>query len=92
MPVLLHLSPQDVTNIKDSWASVERQLIEVGVRVFICLLENQPNIKRTFRKYRSKRHSELRCVCNTIPMFCIYVQSKLKILYTLFEQCQLYYC
>ena len=57
---LLHLRPQDVTNIKESWVSVEQQLVEVGIRVFISLLENQPNIKRTFRKYRSKRHSELR--------------------------------
>jgi len=59
MPVL-HLKPNDVTNIKESWTSVEQQLVEVGIRVFISLLENQPNIKRTFRKYRSKRHSELR--------------------------------
>ena len=59
MPVL-HLLPKDVTNIKESWASVEQLLVEVGIRVFICVLENQPNIKRTFRKYRSKRHSELR--------------------------------
>jgi hypothetical protein len=57
---LLNLRPQDVTNIKESWASVEQQLVEVGIRVFISLLENQPNIKRTFRKYRNKRHSELR--------------------------------
>ena len=61
MPVL-HLKPNDVTNIKESWTSVEQQLVEVGIRVFISLLENQPNIKRTFRKYRSKRHSELRFV------------------------------
>ena len=59
MPVL-QLLPKDVTNIKESWASVEQLLVEVGIRVFICVLENQPNIKRTFRKYRSKRHSELR--------------------------------
>ena len=61
MPVL-HLKPNDVTNIKESWTSVEQQLVEVGIRVFISLLENQPNIKRTFRKYRSKRHSELRFI------------------------------
>ena len=61
MPVL-HLKPNDVTNIKESWTSVEQQLVEVGIRVFISLLENQPNIKRTFRKYRSKRHSELRLI------------------------------
>ena len=57
---LINLRPLDVTNIKESWHSVEQQLVEVGIRVFISLLENQPNIKRTFRKYRSKRHSELR--------------------------------
>ena len=51
---------QDIANIKDSWATVERQLFGLGVRVFISLLESQPNIKRTFRQYRSKRHSELR--------------------------------
>ena len=71
MPVLLYLRPQDVANIKSSWASVERQLVEVGVRVFISLLENQPNIKRTFRKYRSKRHSELRYILLTIRTILI---------------------
>ena len=59
---VLPLLPKDVTNIKESWASVEQQLVEVGIRVFVSILENQPNIKRTFRKYRSKRHSELRYI------------------------------
>ena len=60
MPIPLYLQPQDINNIRDSWATVERQLFNLGVRVFISLLENQPTIKRTFRQYRSKRHSELR--------------------------------
>ena len=79
MPVL-QLKPNDVTNIKESWTSVEQQLVEVGIRVFISLLENQPNIKRTFRKYRSKRHSELRFIRFNLLLLIPDIES-MRILY-----------
>jgi len=56
----IYLQPQEIVHIQGSWATVERQLFNLGARVFISLMENQPNIKRTFRQYRNKRHSELR--------------------------------
>ena len=48
----IYLQPQEIVHIQGSWATVERQLFNLGARVFISLMENQPNIKRTFRQYR----------------------------------------
>lgn len=61
MPIVIQLAPGDVANIKASWSSIECQLLQVGIRVFLVLFETQPNnLKRTFRQFRGKRHSELR--------------------------------
>ena len=45
--------------------------------MFIVLFETQPNIKRTFRQYRGKKHSELR-INEDLQRSIMYLMSILK--------------
>ena len=50
---------------------------QVGVQVFLVLFETQPNMKRTFRQYRGKKHSELR-INEDFQQLIMYLMSILK--------------
>ena len=50
---------------------------KVGVQVFLVLFETQPNMKRTFRQYRGKKHSELR-INEDLQQLIMYLMSILK--------------
>lgn len=77
MPIVIQLAPNDVANIQSSWNSIESILLKVGVQVFLVLFETQPNMKRTFRQYRGKKHSELR-INEDFQQLIMYLMSILK--------------
>ena len=50
---------------------------QVGVHVFLVLFESQPQMKRIFRSYRGKKHSELR-LNEDLQQLVMYLISVLK--------------
>ena len=56
---------------------IEHFFFQVGVQVFLVLFETQPNMKRTFRQYRGKKHSELR-INEDLQQLIMYLMSILK--------------
>jgi len=77
MPIVIQLAQNDVANIQSSWTLIEPILLKVGVQVFLVLFETQPNMKRTFRQYRGKKHSELR-INEDLQQLIMYLMSILK--------------
>lgn len=77
MPIVINLAPNDIANVKSSWNTIEAILLQVGINVFIVLFETQPNMKRTFRQYRGKKHSELR-INEDLQRTIMYLMSILK--------------
>ena len=51
--------------------------LQVGVHVFLVLFESQPQMKRIFRSYRGKKHSELR-LNEDLQQLVMYLISVLK--------------
>lgn len=77
MPIVISLASSDVANIQSSWTTIESNLLKVGVHVFLVLFESQPQMKRIFRSYRGKKHSELR-LNEDLQQLVMYLISVLK--------------
>ena len=59
------------------YRQIGKYFLQVGVQVFLVLFETQPNMKRTFRQYRGKKHSELR-INEDLHQLIMYLMSILK--------------
>lgn len=76
------LSPTSLKCVKNPDLGTEKFLnfgfeLQVGVHVFLVLFESQPQMKRIFRSYRGKKHSEFR-LNEDLQQLVMYLISVLK--------------